>query len=73
MGYNTKIDWRNVDYLKIYVDAYQVDGEIEDMAAPASVVSMPEPVQTYEAKATPIARGLGGLPAAPWLSNSAIT
>lgn len=58
MGYNTKIDWRNVDYLKIYVDAYQVDGEIEDMAAPASVVSMPEPVQTYEATATPVARGL---------------
>ncbi len=43
LGYNTRIDWRNVDYLKIYVDAYVIDGHIADLAAPAAVRAAPEP------------------------------
>lgn len=58
MGYTTNLDWRNVDYLKIYVNEYLVDTQIEDMAAPESVTSVPEPVAEYKAEVTEIARGL---------------
>lgn len=58
MGYTTKLDWRDVDYLKIYVDQYLVDTAIENMAAPAEVTNTPEPVAQYRAEVTPIARGL---------------
>jgi glyoxylase-like metal-dependent hydrolase (beta-lactamase superfamily II) len=43
LGYNTRIDWRNVDYLKLYVDAYVIDGKIADLAAPDAVRLAPEP------------------------------
>lgn len=43
LGYLTRQDWRNVDYLKIYVDAYVIDGRIADLAAPAPVRAAPEP------------------------------
>jgi glyoxylase-like metal-dependent hydrolase (beta-lactamase superfamily II) len=43
MGYDTRLDWRDIDYLKVYVDGYDVDGEIADLAAPAAVRDMPEP------------------------------
>jgi glyoxylase-like metal-dependent hydrolase (beta-lactamase superfamily II) len=36
MGYTTKLDWRDVDFVKLYVDGYQLNGQIEDMAAPAT-------------------------------------
>lgn len=58
MGYTTRLDWRDVDYLKIYVDGYTVDGPVDDMAAPETVRAAPEPVQSYQAEITPIARGL---------------
>ena len=35
MGYTTKLDWRDVDFLKLYVDGYLIDTPIDDMAAPA--------------------------------------
>ena len=38
MGYTTRYDWRpEVEQVKIYVDNYLVDGQIDDLAAPASV------------------------------------
>jgi glyoxylase-like metal-dependent hydrolase (beta-lactamase superfamily II) len=37
LGYSTYMDWRNVPYLKIYVDSYDVDQKIADIAAPGSV------------------------------------
>jgi glyoxylase-like metal-dependent hydrolase (beta-lactamase superfamily II) len=43
LGYNTRLDWRNVDYFKLYVDNYLVDTQIADLAAPAEVRSAPEP------------------------------
>jgi glyoxylase-like metal-dependent hydrolase (beta-lactamase superfamily II) len=43
LAYQTRMDWRNVDFLKVYVDAYDVDSKIPDLAAPAAVKSAPEP------------------------------
>jgi glyoxylase-like metal-dependent hydrolase (beta-lactamase superfamily II) len=58
MGLNASVDWRDVDYLKIYVDTWDVDAEVADMAAPAEVAAAPEPVVTVDTEVTPIARGL---------------
>jgi glyoxylase-like metal-dependent hydrolase (beta-lactamase superfamily II) len=41
MGYTTKLDWRDVDFVKLYVDGYQIDTAIEDMAAPATLAAAP--------------------------------
>jgi len=43
IGYDTRLDWRNVDYLKIYVDNYLVDGQIANLEAPAEVRNEAEP------------------------------
>jgi len=60
LGYQTRLDWRNVDFFKLYVDAYEVDTQIADLAAPADVRSAPEPpsyaVQTVTS--VPVARGI---------------
>lgn len=59
LGYRTLIDWRNVEYFKIYVDNYVIDGEIPDMAAPESVRSAPEPQpQPIKVQATEVAKGI---------------
>jgi len=44
LGYNTVIDWRDIDYMKIYVDDYEIDSAIPDLAAPSNVAAAPEPV-----------------------------
>ncbi len=44
VGYNAVLDWRNLDYMKMYVDNYLIDTEIEDLTAPAVVLNTPEPV-----------------------------
>ena len=36
MGYTTKLDWRDVDFVKLYVDGYLINGQIQDMAAPTT-------------------------------------
>jgi glyoxylase-like metal-dependent hydrolase (beta-lactamase superfamily II) len=43
LAYQTRLDWRNVDFFKLYVDAYEVDSKIPDLAAPAAVRSAAEP------------------------------
>ena len=43
LAYQTRLDWRNVDFFKLYVDAYDVDTKIADLAAPAAVRNAPEP------------------------------
>jgi len=43
LGYDTRLDWRNVDYLKIYVDNYLVDSQIANLEAPADVLNAAEP------------------------------
>jgi glyoxylase-like metal-dependent hydrolase (beta-lactamase superfamily II) len=44
LSYNTRIDWRNIDELRVYVDGYIIDGKIADLAAPQAVRDAPEPV-----------------------------
>jgi glyoxylase-like metal-dependent hydrolase (beta-lactamase superfamily II) len=41
---NTKLDWRDVEYLRVHLDGYEVDTDIGDLAAPADVRNSPEPV-----------------------------
>jgi glyoxylase-like metal-dependent hydrolase (beta-lactamase superfamily II) len=58
LGIRTTLDWRNVDYLKLYVDNYLVDSDIPDLAAPAAVRAAPEPQPVIEVKVTPVGRGI---------------
>jgi glyoxylase-like metal-dependent hydrolase (beta-lactamase superfamily II) len=41
MGYTTKMDWRDVDFKKLYVDGYVVDGDIPNLAASATFPPAP--------------------------------
>ena len=43
IGYDTRLDWRNIDYFKVYVDNYLVDTAIANLQAPADVRSAAEP------------------------------
>src|SRR5262249_55314573 len=43
LGYQTRLDWRNVDFFKLYVDAYEVDSKIPDLTVPPTVRSAAEP------------------------------
>jgi len=60
LAYDTHLDWRNIDYLKIYVDTYQIDTGIADLAAPATVRNAPEPPsdRVSPVSSVPVARGL---------------
>ena len=60
LGYQTRLDWRNVDFFKLYVDAYDVDTNIPELAAPAAVRSAPEP-PSYSAQpvtSKPVGQGI---------------
>lgn len=43
MGYNTKMDFRETVYLKMYVDGYKIDEKVEGIKAPIEVVEAKEP------------------------------
>ena len=59
LGFTTRLDWRNVEYFKLWVDGYDVDGAIADLAAPAAVRAAPEPVPALpQIRATPVAKGI---------------
>lgn len=60
LGYDTRLDWRDTDYFKIYVDNYLVDGEIAGLAAPAEVRNAPEPPSYPVERVTsvPVAQGI---------------
>jgi glyoxylase-like metal-dependent hydrolase (beta-lactamase superfamily II) len=66
MGYTTKLDWRDVDLLKLYVDNYLIDTAIDDMAAPATLAAPPAGrgggpgggAGGVNVQVTPVARGL---------------
>jgi hypothetical protein len=57
MGYNTKSDWRDVDQAKVYIDGYEIDSPIQDLAAPASVTG---PAPTGGGRGGGGGRGPGG-------------
>ena len=60
LGYDTHLDWRNIDYLKLYVDTYQIDTAIADLAAPAEIRNAPEPPSDPVSTVTsvPVAHGI---------------
>jgi glyoxylase-like metal-dependent hydrolase (beta-lactamase superfamily II) len=66
MGYTTKLDWRDVDWLKLYVDNYLIDTAIEDLAAPPQLAAAPAGrgggpgggPGDANVQVTPVARGL---------------
>jgi glyoxylase-like metal-dependent hydrolase (beta-lactamase superfamily II) len=60
LAYQTRLDWRNVDFFKLYVDAYEVDTAIADLAAPVAVRAAPEPTSygTNAVTSIPVARGI---------------
>lgn len=60
LGYDTRLDWRNIDYFKIYVDNYLIDANIANLAAPADVRNAPEP-PSYPVRpvtSVPVAKGI---------------
>lgn len=60
LGYETRLDWRNVDYFKMYVDSYTVNGNTATLAAPAAVTAQPVPPSnpTPPLSSVKIARGI---------------
>lgn len=60
LGYDTRMDWRNVDYLKINVDKYLIDDKITSLEAPAEIRSAPEPPSypVREVTSVPVAKGI---------------
>ena len=55
-GYNTKLDWRDIEYMKMWVDGYYVDDEIPDLTAPPEVLAQEGGGGSIEAE--PVARGV---------------
>jgi glyoxylase-like metal-dependent hydrolase (beta-lactamase superfamily II) len=43
-SYLTRNDWRNTDHLQLFLEGYDVDTPIADLAAPENVRNAPEPV-----------------------------
>jgi glyoxylase-like metal-dependent hydrolase (beta-lactamase superfamily II) len=43
LAYETRLSYRNVDYVKLYVDAYQLDTMLPNLAASDAVRMAPEP------------------------------
>jgi glyoxylase-like metal-dependent hydrolase (beta-lactamase superfamily II) len=43
LAYETRLSYRNVDFLKLYVDGYQLDTNIPNLEAPAAVRTAAEP------------------------------
>jgi hypothetical protein len=59
LGYKTSFDWRNIPYLTVFVDSYEVDGKIADLAAPTDVRAAREPgPPAFDVAATPVAKGI---------------
>jgi glyoxylase-like metal-dependent hydrolase (beta-lactamase superfamily II) len=60
LGYDTHLDWRNIDYLKLYVDTYIFDTAITDLVTPAAVRSAPEPPSdpVFPVTSVQVARGI---------------
>jgi glyoxylase-like metal-dependent hydrolase (beta-lactamase superfamily II) len=41
MGYTTKMNWRDVDFKKLYIDGYVIDSDIPNLAATATFTPAP--------------------------------
>lgn len=60
LGYNTKEDWRDVELLKLWIDGYYLDTEIQDLAAPAQLADAPTPVPAVVRELRPGVWRIGG-------------
>ena len=58
MSFNVVSDFKDNVQLRLHVDRYVLDGDVGDLAAPASVRSAPEPVQAYTVDASSVAPGV---------------
>jgi Metallo-beta-lactamase superfamily len=65
-GYNTVSDFRNVVQQKIYVDKYEVNGSVPDLAAPSDIraATPPAPVRP-QVDAVPMGKGVWFLKVTP--------
>jgi glyoxylase-like metal-dependent hydrolase (beta-lactamase superfamily II) len=52
-GYDTRLDWRNTDWQRLYVDHYEIDSQIPDLAAPPEVRNAPAPPSVRVAPVVP--------------------
>lgn len=59
LGYNTRLDWRGVELLKMWIDGYFIDSETPDLAAPDTVRADPggSPASDGE-EISPLRRGV---------------
>lgn len=60
IGYDTRLDWRNIDYFKMYVDNYLIDQQIANLEAPTPVRNSPEP-PSYQARPVTAERVANGI------------
>ena len=60
LAYDTRLDWRNIDFFKLTVDHYEMDSQIANLGAPAEVRNAPEPPSNPVPTITsvPVAKGL---------------
>jgi glyoxylase-like metal-dependent hydrolase (beta-lactamase superfamily II) len=58
MSFNTVSDFRNTVMLRLHVDRYELDIDIDDLAASAEVRAAAAPVPTYTVEAQAVARGV---------------
>lgn len=59
LGYTTRLDWRNIEYFKVYVDSYKVNAPIPDLAAPAATKAADEPPSNPVRQLTSVPAGRG--------------
>jgi glyoxylase-like metal-dependent hydrolase (beta-lactamase superfamily II) len=58
MSFNTVSDFKDTVMLRLHVDRWVVDGDIDDLAAPQEVRAVPAPVPTFTAEATVVVPGV---------------
>ena len=58
MSFNTVSDFHDTVMLRLHVDRYKLDVDIDDLAAPADVRAAPAPVPAYNVAAQPVAPGV---------------
>jgi glyoxylase-like metal-dependent hydrolase (beta-lactamase superfamily II) len=58
MSFNTVSDFKDTVMLRLHVDRYVIDGEIENLAAPDTVREATVPVRSYRASAESVAPGI---------------
>ena len=54
LGYDTRLDWRDIDYFKLYVDHYGINEQIPSLEAPAAVRAAPEPPSNSQRPVTSV-------------------